>query len=161
MRRAFPVLALLVLAGCGDASAPRPAATPAPTFAPIGRVTCSEKAYAARPPGSGWTHPTQSYYAPGQQTPSDADLQHLLVKDAAVVVRYRADAPRVRREALRDWAAAERSAVAVPAGSREAPQVEAFTSNRHLTCDGVDDGQLGVFAGGRGSVAPEPHEDTG
>ena len=76
-------------------------------------------------------------------------------------MRYRAEAPRVRREALRDWAAAQTSAVAVPAASREAPQVEAFTSNRRLTCDGVDDGQLTLFAGRRGSVATEPHDDTG
>jgi len=161
VRRAFPVLAVLVLTGCGDGSAPRPAATPAPTFAPIGRVTCSENAYAARAPESGWTHPRQTYYTPGQQAPSEADLQHLLVEDAAVVVRYRAEAPRVRREALRDWAATQRSVVAVPAESGEAPQVEAFTSNRHLTCDGVDDGQLTVFAERRGSAAAEPHDDTG
>ena len=60
-------------------------------------------------------------------------------------MRYRADAPRVRREALRDWAAAT-PAVAVPVG-RAGPQVEAFSATRRLTCDGVDDGQLGVFAG--------------
>jgi hypothetical protein len=152
--------AVLMLTGCGDALPPQPVPSPAPTFAPIGRVTCSESDYAARAPETGWKHPQQSYYAPGQPAPSEADLQHLLINDAAVVVRYRADAPRVRREALRDWAAVQTPAVALPAGSPTAPQVEAFTSERHLTCDGVDDGQLTVFAERRGAAAP-PHDDTG
>ena len=149
-----------MLAGCGDALPPQPAPSPAPTFAPIGRVECSEENYAARAPESGWEHPKQSYYAPGRPAPSEADLQHLLVNDAAVVVHYRADAPRVRRETLRDWAASQQSAFALPARSRTAPQVEAFTADRHLTCDGVDDGQLTVFAERRGAAAP-PHGDTG
>jgi len=158
--------AVLLLAGCGDEStspsqSPAPAA-PLPTFAPTGQVTCSEEAYQAKPPAAGWTHPSQNYYAPGQaDMPTAADLEHLLAADSAVVVRYRPDAPRERREALKAFAASGTAIVVLPARTRDDAAVEAFTVNRRLLCDGVDAAQLTVFAQRRGSLDTAPHDETG
>ncbi len=115
----------------------------------------------ARDPGGAWTHPQQNFYAPGQPAPSDGDLAHLLVNDAAVVVRYRPEASGAAREALREWAGKLSSVVVVPALSSDAVQVEAYTSNRRLICDGIDATQLTAFADRRGSLQIETHNDTG
>ena len=156
---------LLALASCGDdsKSSPRPAAAPPlPTFAPTGQVACSEEAYTAAPPSSGWTHPSQSFYEPGQKPmPQEGDLQHLLAADSAMIVRYRPDAPRERREALRTFATTQAAIVVVPGKTRDGVALEAFTSNRRLICDGVDAEQLTAFATSRGAVQSAPHDGLG
>jgi hypothetical protein len=152
--------AVLALGGCGAPKAPPPAAAPA--FAAGGSVTCGEEAYQAHSPNGGWQHPQQSYYGPKDKgVPSKTDMQHLLVNDAAAVVYYRRDAPAGQREALHDWAGTKVSVVVLPARSDAAPQLEAFTSNRHLTCDGVDPEQLTVFANRRGVLQIIPHGSSG
>ncbi len=159
--------ALLALVGCGDdgGSSPQPpaaSAAPLPTFAPTGQVTCSEEAYTATPKDSGWTHPSQNFYEPGQKPmPSEVDLQHLLAADSAVIVRYRADAPAERREALRTFASSLAAVVVLPGATRDDVAVEAFTSNRRLLCDGVDAPQLTTFADRRGAISSTPHNDLG
>ncbi len=157
--------ALLALASCGDdsESSPQPAAAPPlPTFAPTGQVGCSEEAYAAKPPGSGWAHPSQNFYAPGDEPmPTEGDLQHLLAADSAVVVRYRPDAPSERRKALRTFAATLPAIVVLPGKTRDGVALEAFTSNRRLICDGVDAAQLTAFADRRGALQSAPHDGMG
>ncbi len=115
----------------------------------------------ARDAGGAWTHPQQNFYAPGDDAPSESDLAHLLVNDAAAVVRYRPEAPGAAREALREWAGTLSSVVVLPARAPEAGQVEAYTSNRHLLCDGVDTAQLTSFADRRGTLQADPHGDAG
>ena len=125
-------------------------------------VTCTERAYTAEAPRSGWVHPQQNYYAPEQQpAPAEADLQHLLVMDDSAIVRYGRGASPDDRAALRDWAATQVSVVVAPAGARDSAQVEAFTFDRHLSCDGVDTQQLSDFASRRGAIQPELHDDSG
>lgn len=169
-RRLIPVAAaaaLLALTGCGDdsGSSPPPAAAsavPLPTFAPTGMVACSEEAYTATPPSTGWTHPSQNFYEPGEDPmPSEGDLQHLLASDSAVIVRYREDAPPERREALRTFASSLAAIVVLPGATRDDVAIEAFTSNRRLLCDGVDAAQLTTFADRRGLVQSEPHDSLG
>jgi len=152
---------VLALGGCGASPPRRPAPAPAPTFASLGSVSCAEEAYTAHNPNGGWRHPLQSYYAPGEKVPSEVDLQHLLINDASAVIRYRRDAPRIRREALRTWAGTQTSVVVLASRSADAPQLEAFTANRHLTCDGVDPAQLTVFTDRRGSLQIAPHDTDG
>jgi hypothetical protein len=151
---------VLAAAGCGET--PQPARPPAPTFAPLGSVTCSEQAYAAKAPRQGWVHPQQNYYAPGQQPmPSDIDLQHLLIQDDSVIVRYARGAAEADRAALRDWAATQTSVVVAPATAPDPAPVEAFRVDRQLTCDGADPQQLSDFAGGRGAIEPQFHDESG
>jgi hypothetical protein len=156
---------LLALAGCGDdgGSSPQPpAAAPLPTFAPAGKVACSEEAYTASPPEGGWTHPSQNFYEPGADPmPTEKDLQHLMAADSAVIVRYRTDAPPDQREALRGWAGTLAAIVALPGKTSGDVAVEAFTSNRRLVCDGVDPAQLRTFADRRGAVQSVPHDAEG
>jgi hypothetical protein len=163
-RRSSPiaaaVAALLALGGCGGAEAPPQ--PPAAAFAAAAKVQCSEQAYSvAADPASSWAHPQQNYYAPGAPAPSESDLQHLLVNDAAVVVRYHPRAPVAARAALRDWAKKLSSVVVLSGRSADAAAVEAFTGNRHLICDGADPAQLTVFADRRGSLEIAPHPGTG
>lgn len=162
--RVVAAAALLAVAGCGEdgGPSPQPAVAPLPTFAPTGQVTCSEEAYTATPPESGWAHPSQNFYEPGQKPmPSGGDLQHLLASDSAVVVRYRTDAPAERREALRTFATTLPAIVVVPGETDGDVAVEAFTSNRRLVCDGVDAAQLTTFADRRGTIDTVPHDGSG
>ena len=160
-RRSLLVAAAAALAGCGAIKAPPPLVPPQPPFAALARTTCNEEAFQAHNPNGAWVHPQQNYYAPGAKAPTEDDMKHLLVNDAAVVVRYRPDAPRSQRAVLRDWAATQVSAVVLPALRPDAAQVEAFTINRHLICDGADPNQLTVFADRRGSLRVTPHPSSG
>lgn len=157
---AFSSLAVAALTGCSSPADPPPAA-PTPTFAAAGTVFCNEEAFQLQAAGA-WAHPQQNFYAPGDpDPPSESDLTHLIAMDSAAVVRYRPDAASADLSALRKWAASAASLVVVPSASRDAAQVEAFTSNRHLICDGVDPAQLTAFADKRGSLNVAPHGDTG
>jgi hypothetical protein len=160
-RAVAALLSGLATALTGCATPPdsvRPKATP--TFAPAGKVTCDETAFEPRTPGA-WTHPQQNFYAPGEPAPTESDLNHLMRMDNAAVVRYRPDASSDAREELRAWAPTQTALVVVPSRRRGAPQVEAFSSNRHLICDGVDADQLTVFASRRGNTQIVPHDDSG
>ena len=148
---------------------PVPASEPGPlrrtvrTHSPVGRferARCSERAHSADSPDR-WFHPLQNFYAPDAPAPSQADLDHLINSDDAVVVTYRRDASAAALDALKAWAAAGIGVVVAPSRASGAPPLEAFTATRRLTCDGVDLDQLTTFTD-RHFTRPlgyEPHPD--
>jgi hypothetical protein len=154
---AFLVVAALAITGEDDDSPlqrkPVPASEPGPlrdtvrAHSPVGRfeqASCSERAHSADDPER-WFHPLQNFYAPDRPAPSQADLDHLINNDDAVVVTYRRDASRAALNALKAWAAAGIGVVVAPSRASNAPPLEAFTATRRLTCDGVDLDQLTSF----------------
>jgi hypothetical protein len=127
--------------------APPPLVTNVRRHSPVGRfekATCRRRASSVENP-TRWFHPTDSFYAPGGDAPTRADLDHLANNDGAVIVTYREDAPLAARNALRRWAATGIGVVVAPASSTRSQQLEAYTSDRRLTCDGVDLDQLTTF----------------
>jgi hypothetical protein len=169
---ALLVVAALAFTHDDDASPelrPVPASTPGPLrttvrmHSPVGRferAVCHERTDSAPNPAS-WFHPQESFYPPGSGAPSQADLDHLVNNDDAVVVRYRRDASPRARAALRAWAAAGIGVVVAPSRVRDAPPLEAFTASRRLTCDGIDLDRLTRFTD-RHFTQPlgyRPHEE--
>jgi hypothetical protein len=150
------VVAVLAFTRDGDASPELrrvPASTPGPLrttvreHSPVGRferAVCRVRGHSAPNPES-WFHPQESFYPPGPEAPSQADLDHLVNNDDAVVVRYRADATARARAALQEWAAAGIGVVVAPSRARDAPPLEAVTASRRLTCDGIDLDRLTSF----------------
>jgi hypothetical protein len=102
------VVAALTLTGSDDSSLERkpvPASEPGPlrttvrAHSPVGRfeqASCSERPHSADDP-SRWFHPLQNFYTPDAPAPTQADLDHLINNDDAVVVTYRRDATATRR----------------------------------------------------------------
>lgn len=129
------------------ASKPGPLRTTVRAHSPVGRfeqAKCRERGHSADDP-SRWFHPLRNFYAPGAQAPSQADLDHLINHDDAVVVTYRRDAPRAALNALKAWATEGIGVVVAPSRASSARPLEAFTATRRLTCDGVDLDQLTSF----------------
>jgi hypothetical protein len=127
--------------------APPPLVTKIRRQSPVGRfekATCRERSYSVVNP-TRWFHPTDNFYPPGEHAPTRADLDHLANNDGAVAVTYDEDASRAAQEALRRWAATGIGVVVAPSGSSGPHQLEAYTSDRRLTCDGVDLDQLTTF----------------
>ena len=126
---------------------PPPLVTKIRRHSPVGRfeeATCSERPYSVADP-TRWFHPTENFYPPGREVPTRADLDHLANNDGAVVVTYREDAsPRrgTRCSAGRPPASAWWSPRRTASRSH---QLEAYTSDRRLRCDGVDLDQLTSF----------------
>ena len=153
---ALLVVAALAFTGSDDASLERkpvPASKPGPlrttvrAHSPVGRfeqASCSERAHSADDPDR-WFHPLQNFYAPDAPAPSQADLDHLVNNDDAVVVTYKRDASTAALNALKAWAAAGIGVVVAPSRASNARPLEAFTATRRLTCDGVDLDQLTTF----------------
>jgi Protein of unknown function (DUF3105) len=145
------------------ASTPGPLRTTVRTHSPVGRferAVCRDRPHSAPNPAS-WFHPEESFYPPGSGAPSQADLDHLVNNDDAVVVRYRRDASPRAREALREWAAAGIGVVVAPSPVPDAPPLEAYTATRRLTCDGIDLDRLTSFTD-RHFTQPlgyRPHEE--
>jgi hypothetical protein len=129
------------------ASKPGPLRTTVRAHSPVGRferASRSRRPHAADDP-SHWFHPLQNFYAPDGPAPSQADLNHLINNDDAVVVTYRRDASTAALNALKAWAAAGIGVVVAPSRATNAPPLAAFTATRRLTCDGVDLDQLTTF----------------
>jgi hypothetical protein len=129
------------------ASEPGPLRTTVREHSPVGRfeeAACSERRHSVEDPDR-WFHPTENFYPPDAEAPSQADLDHLLVNDDAVVVLYRRDASAAAREALQDWAQEGIGVVVAPSRPAGAPPLEAFTATRRLTCDGIDLDRLTQF----------------
>jgi hypothetical protein len=135
------------------AQAPEEQRSPAPLVkkirrhSPVGQfeqATCRERPNAVENP-TRWFHPTDNFYTPGKDAPSRVDLDHLANNDGAVIVTYRDEASPTAREALQRWAATSIGVVVAPAIIRGSVQLEAYTSERRLTCDGVDLDQLTTF----------------
>ena len=147
----------LALAGCGGDDRPAAGTTSGATEAVA--VACEEGPYEATNPRT-YVHPALYFYSPDDPSlPSESDLDHLLVNDNALVVRYRPDLPAADRQALRDWGPFQLALVIAPNDAPEAPSVEAFTQFRRLTCDGVDTDQLTAFSNTRQSSVREPHPE--
>lgn len=145
------------------ASKPGPLRTTVRAHSPVGRferARCTERPHSADDP-SRWFHPLQNFYAPDAPAPSQADLDHLINNDDAVVVTYRRDASTAALNALKAWAAAGIGVVVAPSRASDAPPLEAFTATRTLTCDGIDLDQLTTFTD-RHFTKPlgyRPHQD--
>ena len=145
------------------ASRPGPLRTTVRTHSPVGRferARCSEHPHSVGDP-SRWFHPLQNFYARDGPAPSQADLDHLINNDDAVVVTYRSDASEAALNALKEWAAAGIGVVVAPSRASNARPLEAFTATRRLACDGVDLDQLTRFTD-RHFTRPlgyEPHPD--
>jgi hypothetical protein len=142
---------------------PRPLVTEIRTRSPVGQfedAACRERPYAVDDP-TRWFHPTDNFYPPGEEAPTRADLAHLANHDGAVAVTYRPDAPGAAREALRRWAAEGIGVVVAPSRASDPPALEAFTSDRRLTCDGIDLNRLTTFTDRHFSrpLEVEPHGD--
>lgn len=171
---AAPLLLGALLTGCGDDEPEGPAfsAVAGPTAAESsapqsdlwstgtgsGAVTCEAGERTPVPAGSGWTHPTRSFYTGAERrVPTGSDLEHLMEVDAAVVVRYRADQlPQASLDALRAWVETTDAAVGLP-GAPGGPAVQADLLDQQLVCDGVDTVRLEAYVAGREAVGD--HDD--
>ena len=147
----------LALAGCGGDDGPAAGTSSGATEAVT--IACEEGPYEATNPRT-YVHPALYFYTPDDPNrPSESDLDHLLVNDNALVVRYRPDLPAADRQALRDWGPYQLALVIAPTDAPEAPPVEAFTRFRRLSCDGVDTDRLTAFSNTRESSVEEPHPE--
>jgi hypothetical protein len=129
------------------AGKPGPLRTTVRAHSPVGRfeqASCNESSHSADDP-SRWFHPLQNFYRPDAPAPSQADLDHLISNDDAVVVTYRRDASTAALNALKAWAAAGIGVVVAPSRASNARPLEAFTATRRLSCNGVDLDQLTTF----------------
>jgi hypothetical protein len=128
-------------------NAPAPLVTKIRQHSPTGRfqkATCHERPYSIENP-TRWFHPTDNFYPPGADAPTPADLDHLASNDGAVVVTYREDASAAARRALRRWAATGIGVVVAPGLLTGTDELEAYTADRRLRCDGLDLDQLTAF----------------
>ncbi|WP_432932793.1 hypothetical protein ACQPZZ_15925 [Microbispora sp. CA-135349] len=169
-RVALAVASLAFCAGCGGAtsaasssaasSAVPPAATGSGAGTAASPVTCDMRP--RTPPGeaTSWTHPAQSFYSPtDQDIPTRASLDHLLVKDDALVIEYSTRLPAASVQALRDWTYLQTATVAVP--GEDSPAVRAVIASTELVCDGVDTVQLSELAGSRTFGQVTGHGEAG
>jgi hypothetical protein len=160
-RALLTVLAALALSGCGggdDQGSPATTRVPTTSTPSVATVSCTEGTYQAKNPRR-YVHPSKYFYAVGDKdAPSALDLDHLVINDNAVIVRYRPDASAADRRALEKWGPFVLALVIVPNDAGHAPPIEAYTRYRRLACDGVDVKQLGAFANGArgGGIATHP-----
>lgn len=170
------LLAAAALAPDDNGSAPAPAprepvreVTPTPLVSkvrrhsPVGRferARCRVQPHRVQSPQS-WFHPVRNFYPPhADDVPTRADLDHLALRDGAVIVTYRPGLRRAARDTLKRWAAKGTGVLVAPA--RGSSPLEAYTSDRRLACDGVDLDRLTQFTDRHFSepIALQPHGDT-
>ena len=142
---------------------PGPLVTEVRERSPVGRfevADCRRQAHSIADPEA-WFHPRERFYPPSGDAPSRADLDHLASRDFAVVVLYGPDAPRAARAALERWSAEGAGVIVAPDRAGDPPELEAYTFDRRLTCDGVDLDQLTEFTDRHFSrpLDYEPHGD--
>jgi hypothetical protein len=162
-------MAALVLAACGEEAAPQRAATPTATPTPTATSTpapdptpargeCDEVDYKPVERG-GTVHPGSNFFEPdATNLPSAADIDHLLLRDNAIVVLYAADSRRKTVERLSTWwyeEVKERTPIVVPDPSPDALPLRARIATIELRCNGVDFEALTKFAN-RTDIAPLP-----
>jgi hypothetical protein len=126
---------------------PGPLVTEVRERSPVGRfeaADCRRRPYSVENPKT-WFHPRERFYPPTGDTPSRADLDHLANRDFAVVVVYRPDAPAAARRALERWSAEGTGVIVAPTRVGDRPELEAYTFDRRLICDGIDLDQLTEF----------------
>jgi hypothetical protein len=126
---------------------PGPLVTEIRERSPVGRfeaADCRRRGHSVIDPKT-WFHPRERFYPPSGDAPSRADLDHLASRDFAVVVLYRPDSPLAPRRALERWAADGTGVIVAPNRAGNYPELEAYTFDRRLTCDGFDLDQLTEF----------------
>lgn len=162
IRFALPSVALaLLLAGC----TPVPTeveVTPEPTTA--GAITCTDAAAEEVDlSGATWQHPRNSFYEGTEEDiPTEADLEHLLRADNALVVIYdQENLPAAAIEPLRDWIYMETAAVAIPSTDDPRAAIEVRYGGTVKLCDGVDTIQLAEFSATRPFGSVEEHDESG
>lgn len=129
------------------AGEPGPLRTTVRQHSPVGRfeeAACRERPHSSDDPGR-WFHPTENFYPPDAQPPTQGDLDHLVNNDDAVAVIYRRTASAPARDALQAWAQEGIGVLVAPSRTPSAPPLEAFTATRRLTCDGIDLDRLTQF----------------
>ncbi|NAS22062.1 hypothetical protein GT755_10240 [Herbidospora sp. NEAU-GS84] len=144
-----PVAALVLCAACGAPADPT-------ADSPPGAVTCESgpRTSLAGPGDTEWRHPDRSFYAPADpDVPTGGSLEHLIVRDNALIVQYSRELPQPSIDEIRDWAAMQTATVAVPGPAD--PVIRATLASTELTCDGLDLNQLTELARSRtpGEVA--------
>jgi hypothetical protein len=163
---------VITLAGCGDGdklassdaapeptstSAPMATASPAPPAEPTPEPgKCDEVKFEATET-SGTAHPGSNFFEPdATNLPTEGDLDHLLLRDNAVVVLYAASTPRKTRERRESWwyeDVVRRTPIVVPDPSPDALPVRARIATIELRCNGFDWKRLTKFAN-RTDIAP-------
>ncbi|MBE2316318.1 hypothetical protein DVA67_010050 [Solirubrobacter sp. CPCC 204708] len=163
------LLAALALAGCGGNDDPEPKAAATPTATATATATptatatatpaeepaiaegeCEETKYKPGDDEGGTAHPAANFFEPGADNlPSQADLDHLLVADNAVVILYDDDLEREHIDAMSSWwstEVTERTPVVVPDDAPDALPVRARIATVELRCNGFDLDRLTKFA---------------
>jgi Protein of unknown function (DUF3105) len=151
----------------GEEIEPGPLVTEVREHSPVGRFEaahCRRRGHSAADPET-WFHPRERFYPPSGDAPSRADLDHLASRDFAVVALYRPDASDAARDALERWAAEGTGVIVAPNLAGDSPELEAYTFDRRLTCNGVDLDQLTEFTDRHFSrpldYEPHGHESGG
>ncbi|WP_182908024.1 hypothetical protein [Microbispora sp. H13382] len=164
-RVALAVAALAFCAGCGGAgsaasSGVNGTANGTTNDTAASPVTCDMRPRTAPGETTSWAHPAQSFYSPSDQDiPTRASLDHLLVKDDALVIEYSTRLPAASLQALRDWTYMQTATVAVPGDDSAA--LRAVIASTELVCDGVDTVQLSELARSRAFGQVAGHGDAG
>jgi len=158
------VCGVLMMTACASAPTSQTAtvesAPPTTQNESISGITCTVSDRDAPAAGPSYAHPSESFYALDAATmPSEADLEHLVRSDNAVIVEYSSDLPTASISALQTWAVGIVATVVLP--GEDEPAVLAYTQDSVLECDGVDTGRLSEFAATRPDRAVEEHSDEG
>ncbi|WP_327045261.1 hypothetical protein OG320_26625 [Microbispora sp. NBC_01189] len=140
-RVALAVTSLAFCAGCGGATSAAPSAADPANGPAAGTaespVTCDLRPRTAPGETTSWTHPAKSFYDPSDEDiPTRASLDHLLVKDDALVIEYSTRLPEASLKALREWTYLQTATVVLP--GPDTPAVRAVIASTELVCDGVD-----------------------
>ncbi|WP_062347236.1 hypothetical protein [Herbidospora yilanensis] len=158
MRRCLTsaVAALVLCAACGT---PADSLADSPADSPPGAVTCESgpRTSLAAAGDTEWRHPDRSFYAPADtDVPDGGSLEHLLLRDNALIVQYSPELPQESIDEIRDWAAMQTATVAVPGPAD--PVIRATLASTELTCDGLDTARLTELARSRtpGQVTDHP-----
>ncbi|WP_182885162.1 hypothetical protein [Microbispora sp. H10885] len=165
---ALAVTSLAFCAGCGGATSAAPSADASAAGAASGPaagtagspVTCDLRPRTAPGEVTSWTHPAKSFYEPSDEDiPTRTSLDHLLVKDDALVIEYSARLPEASLKALREWTYLQTATVALP--GPDTPAVRAAIASTELVCDGVDTVRLSDLARDRTFGQVAEHGEAG
>ncbi|MEU8195078.1 hypothetical protein AB0C10_15000 [Microbispora amethystogenes] len=163
-RVALAVTSLAFCAGCGGATSAAPSAASSAAVPAAGTaespVTCDLRPRTAPGETTSWTHPAKSFYEPSDEDiPTRTSLDHLLVKDDALVIEYSARLPEASLKALREWTYLQTATVALP--GPDTPAVRAVIASTELVCDGVDTVRLSDLARDRAFGQVADHGEAG
>ena len=106
-------------------------------------VACSEKPSTPPLSAPGGRHPSQTFYAPGEEVPR-GDLAHG-ISHGYLVVTYQPGLSQSEQDALADWAVTSDFVVVAPADEKQKETVRADTARRRLSCVEMDVNALTGF----------------